>query len=414
MRNLIYIILFTQSISCFSQTEMSLTNAEEALQKNNLQLLAQQYNISVAQANVIQAKIWDLPYLSLELNAINPQNNTFFDVGKNGQKSAAIQQLIYLGGKKKNQIEFAKSNMSIAELEFEQLLRNLKNKLSQSYYSLYFDKQNVLLLENQIEILDTLIDRYQIQANKSNISLKEVVRLQSLSLNFKNERNSVLNNIILTQQDLSLLTGISDKIVPTIDENDILNKFRNNKISKDSAISSAINYNIEYLVAKKITENQELYYKWQKSLAIPDLTAGASYDQRGGAFQNQVNLTFGLPLALWNRNKGNIKMAEAQYKQTTINKDLKKIEIQLQIDSYWSQWQLQQKQFSDFNNSISQNINTVYNGVLENFKKRNISLLEFTDFLESYGQTITQINEYKKTFVLSGLNLNYITNNQIF
>ncbi len=250
-------------------------------------LLAEQFNITAAQAAVIQAKIWELAYVSAELNAINPQNNKVFDVGENGQKVLAIQPLIYLGGKKKNEVAFAKANVTIAELQFEQLLRNLKYQLAQTFYIVFFDKQKVASLESQIGILDTLLINYSIQANKGNIPLREVVRLQSLVLNLKNDRNNLLKDIIETQQTLALLTGISEPIAPQLNENGLINTFKNKPVSKENLMSLALSNNLDYLTAIKVSESQELFLKWQKSLATPDVTAGASYDQRGGAFNEQ-------------------------------------------------------------------------------------------------------------------------------
>jgi cobalt-zinc-cadmium efflux system outer membrane protein len=95
-----------------AQQQMSLVECEEAFQKNNLQLLAEQYNINMADADILQAKIWELPQLSGQFNAYNPQDKKFFDVGHS--KGAGITQLIYMGGKKKNEIAFAKSNKEIS------------------------------------------------------------------------------------------------------------------------------------------------------------------------------------------------------------------------------------------------------------------------------------------------------------
>ena len=56
----------------------------------------------------------------------------------------------------------------------------------------------------------------------------------------------------------------------------------------------------------------------------------------------------------------------------------------------------------------------VYTGILENFQKRNVSLLDFTDFMESYNQAAVQINELKKKVVLSGEELNSTINKDLF
>lgn len=414
IRNILTVVFALQYLSCFTQIRLSLKEAESQLQKNNLLLLAEEYNVSVSQAAVIQAKIWDLPYFSGEFNLVNPQEKKAFDIGGQGQKGLAVQQLIYMGGKKKNEIAFARSNVLIAELEFEQLLRNLKHQLSQNFYNVYFDNLKVNYLDEQITTLDTLVNNYSIQGIKGNIPVREVVRLQALALNLKMEKNNLIKEIFQARQNLSLLTGMTDNIEPLVNEDELFKKFQNSLISKDDILNTALVKDIDYLTSIKIMESQELYLKWQKSLSVPDITAGLSYDQRGGAFQNQVNFTLGIPLPIWNRNKGNVKIAEAQWHQFGIKRDFKRLEIQMQVESYWQIWQQQLTQFQNIDSSSTLNLAEVYKGMLLNFQKRNITLFEFTDFMESYNQAFIQINEIKKALIFAGLNINYITNKEIF
>jgi cobalt-zinc-cadmium efflux system outer membrane protein len=411
--SLLLIITFLSTQS-FSQKQLTINEAEQLLQKNNLLLLAEQYNITAAQAATIQAKIWEQPYLSGEVNAINPQNNKVFDIGASGQKAVAIQQLIYLGGKKKNEVAYAKGNAALAELEFEQLLRNLKFQLAQSYYSLYFDKQKLNSIDTQIIILDNLLVNYKTQANKGNIPLSEVVRLQSLVLNLKNDKTSLFASYTETQQNLALLIGTAESVEPVINEPELLSKFQNKSISKENILTLALENNIEYLRSIKESENQSTYLKWQKSLSVPDINTGLSYDQRGGAFSNQVNLTLGIPLPLWNKNKGNIKAAKAQLDQSNLIKDYKKTELETTVEKLWQQWQQQVYQYGSIDKSTTQNLQQVYSGTLNNFQKRNITMLEFTDFMESYKLSTIQLNELKKSLVLSGVSINFITNKEIF
>ncbi len=92
-------LIATQTV--FSQQNLSLQQCEDKFVKNNLLLLAEQYNLDIAKASVIQAKIWDLPVVSGEINAINPQDKRVLDIGAKGQKAIAVQQLLYLGKKNK-------------------------------------------------------------------------------------------------------------------------------------------------------------------------------------------------------------------------------------------------------------------------------------------------------------------------
>ena len=397
-----------------AQIPISLNQLEQNFQKNNLQLIAAQYNISASRAAVIQAKIWDQPYLNTDLNIINPQGNKFFDIGANGEKGLAIQQLIYRGGKKKNEVSFAKSNVELAELQFEQLVRTLRYALDQDYYSIYFDQKKISTLDGQISRLDSLLTSYQNQSAINNIPLNQVVRLQSLILSLRTDRNEIQKNITESHQDLLLISGITTPVLPIVDESALKLKYTALQVPKDSLANIAFQQNPDYLFNLKTIRNQDLFLQWQKSLAVPDLTAGITYDQGGGAFRNQINLTFGIPLPVWNRNKGNILAAEAQRDQASTAAEYKKMELKNKIESAWLIWQQYLNQYNSITPSVTLNQETVYQGILANFQKRNISLLEFTDFMESHNQTILQLNEIKKQWILSGLAINYLINHDVF
>lgn len=398
-----------------AQSHLTIEQCEELFQKNNLLLIAEQYNIDKAEAAVIQASIWDQPVVSGEFNAVNPQGNKYFDAGTNGQKALAIQQLIYLGGKKKNEVAFAKSNVAIASLQFQQLLKSLRYQIRQNFYSIYFDGLKIKALGTQLTNLDTLTEAYAVQAKKGNVPLKDVVRLQSLSLSLKNELTEVQKNIFAGQENLKILTNMPDVVIPLATEKE-LNDFYYKPIIANIAElqQKALTTNPEYLTTQKITASNELLLKWQQSLAVPDVTVGANYDQRGGAFNNQVNFTFGIPLPFWNRNKGNIKYAEKQIAQSKTLEQQQALELTAAIGTAYASLQYQQKQYLQISNSTSQNLETVYNGVLQNFQKRNISLIEFTDFMESYNQSTLLLNEIKKQLLIARETLNYLVNENIF
>ncbi|GEP49361.1 hypothetical protein FNO01nite_00330 [Flavobacterium noncentrifugens] len=397
-----------------AQQNFTLKDCDDALQKNNLQLLAQQYNISAAQAGIIQAKIWEQPVVTADVNAYNPEARRYFDIGTNGQKFFAVEQLIYLGGKKKNEIRFAKTNAEIAGLQFEELLFNLKGQLHRSFYSVYFDNKKIAAIELQISQIEALLKSYEVQADKGNIPLGDVVRLQSLVLNLKNDRIEIIRNNTSERQNLNFLTGIDGIITPSINEKEIVQNFKTEKFKKDELLALAKEKNPEFLIAQKNIEAQQIAVKWQKALSVPDITAGMAYDQNSGAFHDQVNVTLGIPLPLWNKNKGNIKIAEAQLGETKAKAEFQSNLLKSNIESAYNIWKIQQSESENLKESACQNLETVYKGVLFNFQKRNISLFEFTDFMESYNQSNLQINEIYKQLILSGETLNHITNTNLF
>ena len=207
MRRLFLILSLFQALNLFAQqdTTISMSECESLFLKNNLDLLAARFHISAAKAAIIQARTWENPTFSVGLNLYNPERKKYFDIGRNGEKSAGIEQLIYLGSKKRDETAIASKSAEIAEVEFSDLLRNLKFQLRQSYYGLYFQNLSFKSLEKQLSNLDSLVVSYQKQSKKGNVALKDVVRLQSLEFTLKNQKTQLVENIIDFQGKLSLL-----------------------------------------------------------------------------------------------------------------------------------------------------------------------------------------------------------------
>lgn len=418
MKPKLIILLFLASITnIFAQKSISLTESENLFLKNNLYLLANQYNIDISEAQVLQAKIWDNPEFGMEVNAWAPNNDQkFFNIDKQGQKSAYVQQLIHIGGQRKNLIELAKSNAKLASLDFEILLRELKFQLRKSYFEIYFDSKSALELDKQLTNIKSVVSAYSEQNKKGNISLKDLVRLQNLQLNLQKNKTEIVNNINENQKIINLLlANDSDQnfnLTPTPEE---LKSYDKDVFTEINNLQkTALENRPDFKKAEIKIENTAINLKLQKSLAIPDVKLGASYDQRGGAFNNQTNLTVAFPLPLWNKNKGNIKSAKLEVNQAEQQKEIVTLEIKNDVKLAVEKLIEQKANYQITKTEIPTNLDTVYQGVYSNFIKQNINLLEFTDFLESYNESIISINNIKKAYLKTCEELNYSTASKIF
>lgn len=396
-----------------AQQQMTLLDCEEAFQKNNLQLLAEQYNINMADADILQAKIWELPQLSGQINAYNPEDRKFFDIGH--AKGAQITQLIYMGGKKKNEIAFAKSSKELAQLQFSQLLVDLKAQLHTTYYNLYYEKLKLENTEKQLGYMNDLLTAYKVQAAKGNVSLKDEVRLQSIVIQLNNDKLGINKNIIEFEQNLKILTGITDDIEPQLSDADAKNILAAQPFGDETELQrKALENNADYQYNLKLIDNSKLYAQWQKSLNVPDLNVGAGWDQNGGTFKNEVNLMVGIPLPLWKSNRGNVDKANFAIQQNQKNADFQKLNLETKVQAAYKTWKNQYDQLTGITLTDLNNMDLVYNGMLKNFRNGNVSLIEFTDFMESYRQTALQIYDMKNEIMQSAEQLNQLVQTKIF
>jgi len=396
-----------------AQQQMSLLECENAFQQNNLQLLAEQYSINMADADILQAKIWELPQMSGYINGYNPQDRRFLDAGK--AKGFEVTQLIYMGGKKKNEIAFAKSNKELAQLQFSQLLVELRTQLHTNYYNLYYEKLKLENTNKQLGYMNDLLKAYKVQSAKGNVSLKDEVRLQSIVIQLNNDKVNINKNLLEFEQNLKVLTGITENIDPEISEEEAklvltAQPFGDNDELKRKALEN----NADYLFILKLIDNSKLYAQWQKSLNVPDLNVGAEYDQASGTFNNEINLKVAIPIPLWKSNKGNVEKANYAIKQNQKNAEFQKLNLETKVQSAFQIWKTQYDQLAEIKATDLSNLDLVYDGMLKNFRNGNISLIEFTDFMESYRQTALQIYDMKNDLMESAIQLNQLVQTKIF
>jgi len=394
-----YFLIFV-SATLFSQQNLRLQQCEELFLKNNLLLLAEQYNISAQEAEIVQSKIWDLPEFTFETNAYNPEFSKAFDVGN--YKSASVQQLFVLGGKRKKELDFLRSNKELTLLDYAQLVADLRAELRTTFFSIYFDEKTLDNINKQLGYFNELLKSYKNLTGKGVVSLKDEVRIQSVVLALNNDKILLSNSLIALQQKLKVLTSTQENIHPQLSDEDLDEAFQPGILfSEESIQNSVLENNAEYLKAIQQIESGKKWEAWQKSLNVPDLTSGVQWNQDGGAFRNEVNFSVGIPIPLWKKNKGNIQKAQILTAQTEKNAEYKKSELLAMASAAFQSWNNLSEQFQQISSKDLDDLETVYQGMLTNFRKGNVSLLEFTDFTDSYKESTIRINEIKKQLLIA-------------
>lgn len=156
---------------------LSLPEAEKRFSDRNLELIAERYNIDIAEAQVLQARLFDNPVVAFEQNVYNRLNTKYFDFGPKGQTAVSIEQLIYIAGQRNNRIRLEKVNKEMAVYQFEEVLRTLRNTLRTEFIELYYARKSARMYEREISSLQQRLDVFKEQQTKGNVSLLEKYRI---------------------------------------------------------------------------------------------------------------------------------------------------------------------------------------------------------------------------------------------
>lgn len=393
---------------------LTLDSAENIFLKNNLQLLAQRYNVSAQKALVIQAKLIPNPNFSYSQAPIgttkNPQSNFF----SNNEIQAGISELIILARKRDKQIKLAEANAQLSEYQLFDLIKTLKYTLRTDFFNIYYLRQSLKLYDKEIESLKQVVNAFNLQQGKGYISEKEVIRIKAQLYSLQNEYNGLMNELNDVESELRVVLQVKNIfIVPLVNELKI-SAYSPSQYSLATLIDTAYKNRPDLQIAKANTGISKLNYNYQKALAVPDLTGMVNYDKQGSYATNLFSIGIAIDLPLFNRNQGNIQSAKSMIDYNTANQ--KSVEAQAEEQIYRALQKVydNDKLYKNIDEKFLNDFSRLLDEVLDNYQKRNIGFLDFLDFYDSYKQNVLQLNSIKLNRINAFEDLNFYTATNFF
>ena len=392
---------------------LTLKEAEQRFLERNLSLIAEQYNIDMAQAQVLQAKLFENPVISLEQNVYNRLNGKYFDFGKEGEAVVEIEQVIHLAGQRNKQVRLEKINKEIAEYQFEEVMRTLRQELNEKFVEVYFLSKSIAIYEKEVNSLQVLLGGMKIQQEKGNISLMEISRLESMLFSLKKEKNERENDLLTTRGELNLLLNLPEdtQVRLSLDE-EVLQQLDLSQLSF-ADLQAIINERPDQKIARSTVNASRANLKLQKSMAFPEFSVKGNYDRVGNFINDYFAIGVSLSVPIFNRNQGNIKAARFSIQQAGVQQEYAANRADMELFTAYTSLEKATQLYQSTNMDLERNFEKLITGVNENFTRKNISLLEFIDYYDSYKETCIQLYEIKKNVFLAMENLNTVVGQNV-
>ncbi|MDN3595540.1 TolC family protein [Zunongwangia endophytica] len=416
----IYLLLFVAVLGLTkveAQTQdtlqLDVEQAEGLLLKNNLSILAERLSIDMADAEVIQAKVWPNP--TLEVDEVNlwtadyqkktgEQQPSLFgsdSFGRYRQISAQIEQVIETAGKRKKRVELAKVSAEMAQSYLEDFLLSLKTEFRKTIYSFQFHESYSTMLNRQLVSLENIVKAYQKQYDQGNVNKAELIRLQASLLSIKDE----------LIEERKALNELNKELVV------MLNLPANTRLSfgttfnPDNEYQLPFNYTLEYLqeealkhrpdvtISKLDIQRSQKELSYEKAMAVPDLAVSLGYDRGGNILQDFIGFGFSIDLPFFDRNKGNIKKAEFAVEQQNYVNENKLLEVREEVRKNFQNYLEAAHFFDDINTEYLEGLDKTMEAYTEYFKLQSINIITYMDFLESYIDTKQTILENQQEYL---------------
>lgn len=396
--SLIYFFL----VSNLNAQLYTIEKLEAQFLKRNGELLAIKYNINIADAEVIQERLWQNPSFAIkEINFLKNYEN------QDKSFTLELEQLIETANKRKKRVILKELSKKSALIDYEELLRELKKELKFTYNNLLRIEKEEKQLTNVVELFKTLSEQYKRQANLNNIPKAEYFRIQTELIGYEKELIDLENQKFESLNTVRILT-----FNPEIEFNQIVFIDSKEKLTSKvplDILEIAKNQNIGLMRQSNEINIANKTLELEKSERVPNLTLGVNYDKGFNQVNNVVGLGVTFDIPILNLNKGNIKAAKIAIDQELQNKQVVENSLYQTIEQLQNQLLRLEKilaNWEETNNTKEQL------ALIENYKKhlqnKQVSLVEFLDFTEAFRQANQAYLEIEETYNNTFQELQYL------
>ncbi len=403
---------YAQIQQTFSQDTISITiaDAEQRFVNKNLNLLMSQYNVSIAKANYLQAKLWYNPNLTYGTTLYNQGSKKFFDneypASGEVDNTFQLQQLITIGGRHSATAKLANVGIKQAQFQFADLLRSLKYQMYTDLSDLYTNQELVKMYRTEETKIDHLIDITQQLYNKGNAAGDDVIRLQAQYQDVIAQEIGSQQSIYNDEEDLRVLLAYPGK------------KYIVAKIVVPDSISiplyrslqdSAMKNRPDLMLANAGIEYNDKNLTLQHASAIPDLTLGVSNIGAGSVVPSYWGVSAGMDLPIFSRNQWNVAAAKYGKSQAELSDSLTTYKVQSEVTTAYCTLFHLNTQLHKIDTHYEQNLEEMMDNAFKNYEKRYISLLDYLSQTTTYIDGMTNLLNLRMHYFNAIHELNYST-----
>jgi cobalt-zinc-cadmium efflux system outer membrane protein len=326
-----------------------------------------------------------------------------------------LDQEIIIAGKRNKAVKLAQANVELSQNQFFDLLRTLKYTLRTDFFQIYYQQQSAKVYDAEIKALDQIVNAFAQEEGKGYISEKEVVRIRAQLYSFRAEYSDLINSINDTESELRLvLQAKPNFFIDPIVDTAAVGKLDPTQYTLAALIDSAYHNRTDLQIARTNTKINQLSYNYQKALAVPDPTLSLGYDEAGGFLYGYYGIGVSIDLPVFNRNQGNIKNAKALISNTEATQRYTQATVDENVSTSLQKAFAQQRLYQSIDPKFAADFERLTGEVIKNYEKRNISILDFLDFYDSYKQNAVQLNTILFNRVSAFEDINYYTGTNFF
>jgi len=405
------VIIITAIVTSFctferasAQTKYSLQQALQSAKTNNPILKREQFNVNVAETDIVTASLRPNPVLnnqSLQLiKSSKFPDNAGWSNHLNRQVWWQVTKPFQMPELRKNKIDYANKNVILNQKAFTETERNLFQDVASKWLDVWSARKQLDILNIAKSNIDTLVNINKVRLKNQVITTTDLARTELLANQYTVQMKSADQNYKNEIIDLKYLIGIQEDInVDTTDNFQFAFPANVNEL-----LQQALQSRSDIQTLKSTIDVANANIKLQKSMALPVPELGAIFNPQNGAPYAGIYGTIAIPI--FSRNQGEIKKSHVLKQQAEQDLLATQSLIQSEISTAYSSYITQKQNLQNFTGLLSQS-QTILNNVKYSYLRGGTTIIDFLEAQRSWLDTQQQYYETLQLYRQSYIKLLY-------
>ena len=354
---------------------LSLARFLAAVAASNLDLAAQRYNVRIAEAQLVAARVSPNPVLS---------GATTHDIsGKNqpATYSVGVTELVEVGGKRTFRTDVAVQNLLAASATVEDFFRNLRGTAASAYVDAVTGQLTVEEKLRAYRSLNQLADLNQFRFSAGDLAEVDYNQARADALQARGDLYSSQSASSANLYTLLQLLGKPGAALPkTVGRLEI----RPHRFDLNALLAHAKDHRPDIIAARLAYQSSQSSTRLARANRLPDVTGGLTYQNNQASNYyldptpnfNSINVSLSVPLPLFNSYRGEYLAALNTAAQA--EKTLRSTELKAEVDvrGGLARYQAALSQLAQYQGGALQLAEKVLQARLQSYKQGNATLLD--------------------------------------
>jgi cobalt-zinc-cadmium efflux system outer membrane protein len=381
--------------------KVTVAQAVQEAVDHNLNLLAERYNLSVAEARIVTAKLRPNPVFSAGLDYIDFLRN-WVPASNSGptEWNARTDFVLERGGKRTARIEVASDAHEVAKLNLLNTTRGLVLDVQNAFIDVLQAKDNLALARENLQAFQSIVSVNQARVQAGDLPKVELVRTQVAALQFQSAVRQGESKLRIA---VNKLQGLMGRAVPS-PTFEVDGQLRRDTapVVLASVQSQALEMRPDVLALRRDQARSQAELRSQIAQGKVDYTVGTQYHRQfhnGNA--SSLGVFFQAPIPLFNRNQGEIERANQEIRQAEARVKAMEASVETDVRNAWLQYTTSRELLESIEQGLLTQAKDVRDTMEYSYRRGEASLVEFLDAQRAFNDARQSYNDARADYARS-------------